>query len=258
MYNRASHASTATDPSIRSPTLPHCQFAENETETALYRASHCSRDKNVTILLNHGADPRIGKKDDVREGLARHKQHCFLTPSPLTQTNRKPLHAAAHWGKKRCVALLLLADDSVIPLKDNAGRDVLGNCRDSSLSAAVNKWVAGDKEAALRGLGAEDLIPQLGTSSDSDLCFKLWKAASDKKLAETAVLAAQAHRRGVIDRVGRQQSPAQCCNDVPSALLHSSHLLFTCGVTNSIRMARMRQPFTPAPTVAVTRVSPSF
>lgn len=100
-----------------------------------------------------------------------HSRSCTLfSPAPTfnTQPNEKPLHTAAYNGNKRCVALLLLADDSILQVKNKGGNTPTDYARGNDqpdTAAALEKWASGDKIGALRDLGAEDLISSLPASS---------------------------------------------------------------------------------------------
>ena len=92
--------------------------------------------------------------------------HFFL-PLPLspiathTQPNRKPLHIAAGCGHNLCVALLLLADDSILRVMTKDGDTPVDSaCKrnENDTAAAMEKWASGDKAGALRDLGAAHLI----------------------------------------------------------------------------------------------------
>ena len=93
-----------------------------------------------------------------------------------TQPNYKPLHAAAyngHSGHNLCVALLLLADDSILRVKDKYGRtpvDMARKNNNSDIAAAMEKWASGDKAGALRDLGAAHLISSHRVLAEVQAC----------------------------------------------------------------------------------------
>ena len=103
---------------------------------------------------------------------------CSLSRTPLvlslshcnthTQPNSKPLHYAAYVGQNLCVALLLLADDSILRVKNNSGWTPVDMARDNKkddTAVAMEKWASGDKAGALRDLGAAHLISSLTSQS---------------------------------------------------------------------------------------------
>ena len=84
----------------------------------------------------------------------------------LFQTNFKPLHQAADAGNKLCIALLLLASDSILGVRDKHGRTPVDSARNNNKhdsAAAMEKWASGDKAGALRDLGAAHLVSSLSS-----------------------------------------------------------------------------------------------
>lgn len=75
-------------------------------------------------------------------------------PCPPPQANYKPLHHAAYYGRKLCVARLLVADDTVLTVKDGgetpADKARRGN--HATIAAALDRWQAGDRAGVLEDL----------------------------------------------------------------------------------------------------------
>lgn len=76
------------------------QFPSKHMETALYRASHKGCYSTVAVLLAHGADPRVGRKDNVRQPRTQHasataspdRPSCIAFPNSLIAHHCMPQH----------------------------------------------------------------------------------------------------------------------------------------------------------------------